>query len=105
MTSITLDLDMKTTRIVHREYFIDLERNAYSWQIVAITHRSAIFHPAPSFFILTETLRSNAGRLLSRASSRLVVPKDEKSEGIEFVSSIAGTKLNNVVIVFYNALH
>jgi hypothetical protein len=59
----------------------------------------------PLSFILTETLRSNAVRLLSRASSRLVVPKDEKSEGIEFVSSIAGTKLNNVVIVFYNALH
>ena len=51
MTSITLDLDMKTTRIAHREYFIDLERNAYSWQIVAITHRSSgSFLPAPSFF-------------------------------------------------------
>jgi hypothetical protein len=50
MTSITLDLDMKTARIVHREYFIDLERNAYSWQIVAITHRSSGFLPAPSFF-------------------------------------------------------
>ena len=59
----------------------------------------------PLSFILTETLQSNAGRLLSRANSRLVVPKDEKSEEIEFVFSIAGTKLNNVVIVSYNALH
>ena len=82
MTSITLDLHMKTTRIVHREYFIDLERNAYSWQIVAITHRSSGFLS----FILTETLRSNAGRPLSRATSRRVVPKDEKCQGIEFVS-------------------
>jgi hypothetical protein len=59
----------------------------------------------PLSFILTETLRSNAGRPLSRATSRRVVPKDEECQGIEFVSSIAGTKLNNVVIVSYDALH
>ena len=27
---------MKTDRILHREYSIDLERNIYSWRIVAI---------------------------------------------------------------------
>ena len=42
---------MKTGRILHREYFIDLERNAYSWRIVAITHRLGnSFLPAPAFF-------------------------------------------------------
>ena len=29
----------KGHRILHREYFIEFERNAYSWQIVVITHR------------------------------------------------------------------
>jgi hypothetical protein len=38
---------MKTARIHHGEYFIDLERNAYSWRIVAITH-----HPSGSFLPL-----------------------------------------------------
>jgi hypothetical protein len=39
------------SRIVHREYFIDLERNAYSWRIVAITHRlENPLLPAPAFF-------------------------------------------------------
>ena len=28
---------MKTGRILHREYCIDLERNVYSWRIVAVT--------------------------------------------------------------------
>ena len=42
---------MKTDRILHRDYFIDLERNAYSWRIVAITHRLGnSFLPAPAFF-------------------------------------------------------
>ena len=42
---------MKTSRILHREYFIDLERNAYSWRIVAIIHRlKESFLPAPTFF-------------------------------------------------------
>jgi hypothetical protein len=42
---------MKAGRILYREYFIDLERNAYSWRIVAITHRleNALL-PAPTFF-------------------------------------------------------
>jgi len=38
---------MKTARIHHREYFIDLERNVYSWRIAAITH-----HPSGSFLPL-----------------------------------------------------
>ena len=45
---------MKTRRILHREYFIDLVRNVYSWQIVAISHRlenSPL--PAPTFFYPT----------------------------------------------------
>jgi hypothetical protein len=42
---------MKTGRILHREYFIDLERNAYSWRIAAITHRlGKSFLQAPAFF-------------------------------------------------------
>ncbi len=42
---------MKTERILHREYFIDLERNVYSWRIAAVTDRlGKSFLPAPAFF-------------------------------------------------------
>jgi hypothetical protein len=42
---------MKTDRILHREYFIDLERNVYSWRIAAITHRLGnSFLTGPTFF-------------------------------------------------------
>jgi hypothetical protein len=42
---------MKTSRILHREYSIDLERNVYSWRIAAITDRlGKSFLPAPAFF-------------------------------------------------------
>jgi hypothetical protein len=42
---------IKIGRILYREYFMDLERNAYSGRIIAITHRleSAVL-PAPAFF-------------------------------------------------------
>ena len=30
---------MKTGRILHRDYFIHVERNIYSWRIAAITDR------------------------------------------------------------------
>jgi hypothetical protein len=41
---------MKTSRILHREYSIDLERNVYSWRIAAITDRlGKSFLPAPAF--------------------------------------------------------
>jgi hypothetical protein len=48
---VALGFDMKTTRFLHGEYTIELERNAYGWQIAAITHRpSGSFLPAPDFY-------------------------------------------------------
>ena len=54
---------MKTRRILHREYFIDLERNVYSWRIVAISHRlenSPL--PAPTFFYPTQAAAERYAR-------------------------------------------
>jgi hypothetical protein len=54
---------MKTGRILHREYFIDLERNAYSWRIVAITHplrKSSL--PAPTFFYPNQATAEQCAR-------------------------------------------
>ena len=59
---------MKTGRILHREYFIDLERNVYSWRIVAITHRlgnSFLQHQLS--FIRTKRPQRNARGRLSTA--------------------------------------
>ena len=43
---------MKTGRILHREYCIDLERNVYSWRIVSITHRlEKLVLPGTSFLL------------------------------------------------------
>ena len=42
---------MKTDRILHREHFIDLERNAYSWRVAAISHQlGKSVLAAPTFF-------------------------------------------------------
>jgi hypothetical protein len=54
---------MKTGRILHREYFIDLERNAYSWRIVAITHplrKSPL--PVPTFFYPNQATAEQCAR-------------------------------------------
>ena len=54
---------MKTRRILHREYFIDLERNAYSWRIVAISHRLGKSPlPAPTFFYPTQAAAERYAR-------------------------------------------
>lgn len=54
---------MKARRILHREYFIDLERNAYSWQIVAINHRlEDSFVQAPAFFYPTQAAAERYAR-------------------------------------------
>ncbi len=54
---------MKTGRILHREHFIDLERNAYSWRIVAITHSlGRSFLPAPAFFYPNQAAAEQCGR-------------------------------------------
>jgi hypothetical protein len=54
---------MKTGRILHREYFIDLERNAYSWRIVAITHPlRKSFLPAPTFFYPNQATAEQCAR-------------------------------------------
>jgi hypothetical protein len=59
---------MKTGRILHREYFIDLERNAYSWRIVAIAHRlGKLFLPAPDFFYPNQAAAEEARGRLSTA--------------------------------------
>ena len=61
---------MKTGRILHREYFIDLERNAYSWRIVAITHRlGKSFLPGASFLLSDPSgRRANTRGRLSKAT-------------------------------------
>ena len=54
---------MKTGRMLHREYVIDLERNAYSWRIVAIIHplrKSSL--PAPTFFYPTQAAAERYAR-------------------------------------------
>jgi hypothetical protein len=54
---------MKTDRVLHREYFIDLERNAYSWRIVAITHRlRKSFLPVPAFFYPNQATAEQCAR-------------------------------------------
>ena len=54
---------MKTCHILHREYFINLERNAYSWRIVAITHRLGnSFLPAPAFFYPNQAAAAECAR-------------------------------------------
>jgi hypothetical protein len=56
---------MKPGRILHRDYVIELERNAYSWRIIAITdpHRES-FLPAPAFFYPNQATAEHAhGRL------------------------------------------
>jgi hypothetical protein len=56
-TTLLLEGERKKTRrrILHREYFIDLERNAYSWRIVALSHRLGnSLLPAPAFFYPTQ---------------------------------------------------
>jgi hypothetical protein len=54
---------MKTCRILHREYFIKLERNAYSWRIVAITHRLGnSFLPTPAFFYPNQAAAAECAR-------------------------------------------
>jgi hypothetical protein len=54
---------MKTGRILHREYFIDLERNSYSWRIVAITHRlENSLVPAPAFFYPSKATAEQCAR-------------------------------------------
>jgi hypothetical protein len=54
---------MKGHRILHREYFIELERNVYSWRIVAITHRlENSFVPAPAFFYPTQAAAERYAR-------------------------------------------
>jgi hypothetical protein len=54
---------MKTGRILHREYFIDLERNAYSWRIAAITHRlGKSFLQAPAFFYPNQAAAEECAR-------------------------------------------
>jgi hypothetical protein len=59
---------MKTGRILHHEYCIDLERNVYSWRIVAITHRlGKSFLRAPAFFTRTKRPQRNARGRLSTA--------------------------------------
>jgi hypothetical protein len=54
---------MKTGRILHRDYFIDLERNAYSWRIVAITHplRNLVL-PTPAFFYPNQAAAEQCAR-------------------------------------------
>ena len=50
---------MKTGRILHREY----ERNAYSWRIVAISHRlENSLLPAPAFFYPTQAAAERYAR-------------------------------------------
>jgi hypothetical protein len=62
---------MKTGRILHREYFIDLERNAYSWRIVAITHRLGnSFLPALSKPSSRSGMRESGHRQGSKRRSR-----------------------------------
>jgi hypothetical protein len=58
---------MKTRRILHREYSIDLERNVYRWRITAITDRlRKSFLPAPAF--QTRRPQSDTRGRLSRAT-------------------------------------
>ena len=60
---------MKTRRILHRDYFIDLERNAYSWRIVAVSHRlENSLLPAPAFFIRPKRPQSDTRGRLSKAT-------------------------------------
>ena len=54
---------MKTDRILHREHFIDLERNAYSWRVAAISHRlENSFVPASAFFYPTQAAAERYAR-------------------------------------------
>ena len=54
---------MKTGRVLHREYCIDLERNVYSWRIVAITHRlGKSFLQAPTFFYPDQSTAEECAR-------------------------------------------
>ena len=60
---------MKTRRILHREYFIDLERNAYSWRIVSISHRlENSLLAAPASFIRPKRPQSDTLGRLSKAT-------------------------------------
>jgi hypothetical protein len=54
---------MKGHRILHREYFIELERNVYSWRIVAITHRlENSFKPSAGGGLSLSLLNPHRGR-------------------------------------------
>jgi hypothetical protein len=73
---------MKTGRILHREYFIDLERNAYSWRIVAITHLlRKSFLAAPTFFYPNQAINRGCveGRQCASSGSLLACGRRHKA--------------------------
>jgi|HubBroStandDraft_6_1064221.scaffolds.fasta_scaffold209157_4 hypothetical protein len=54
---------MKTGRILHRDYFIHVERNIYSWRIAAITDRlGKSFLQAPAFFYPNQATAEECAR-------------------------------------------
>ena len=68
---------MKTRRILHRQYCIDLERNVYSWRIVAITHRlGKSFLQAPAFFYPDQAAAEECARAAIDRDLNAVALKD-----------------------------
>ena len=68
---------MKTCHIPHREYFINLERNAYSWRIAAITHRLGnSFLPASTFFYPNQAAAAECARAAIDRHLNAVALKD-----------------------------
>jgi hypothetical protein len=53
---------MKTGGILHREYFIDLERNVYSWRIAATHRLGKSFLQAPAFFYPNQAAAEECAR-------------------------------------------